>query len=58
MYTLDKDAVIHVRIKNVDKSYLFKKAGELGISVSDVVRYIVSEYRRKEHGNVETCEHN
>lgn len=55
MYTLDKDSVIHVRIKNVDKSYLFKKAGELGISVSDVVRHILSEYRRRDNGNIKTC---
>ena len=57
MYTMDKDVVLHVRIKNADKDFFFKKAAELGCSVSDVVRYLLQEYRRKEHGNVKTCEH-
>lgn len=54
MYTLDKDAIIHVRIKNITKDWLFEKANKTGMSVSDIVRYIIMDYRRKEHhGNVE-----
>lgn len=47
MYEKDKKHVLNLRINNDLSEYLYQLASERGVSVSDLVRYILTQYMIK-----------